>query len=129
MPSNALLDTCLINFYSLVQTNAQTLTVAAYSLNRFRFPLDIGEACSAAIGAERVGIRVPPFGTSQAMGHDFDQLERFVPFVQTLLERIPRLGYVHAVEARIVGGDDVESKADTPPSFSYPSPRRSGCRW
>ncbi|KAG0150837.1 hypothetical protein CROQUDRAFT_37517 [Cronartium quercuum f. sp. fusiforme G11] len=87
-------------------SNKRTDDYGGTLANRFRFPLAIVEACSAAIGPERVGIRLSPFSTFQGMGLEPDPMAVFVPFVETLLQRVPKLAYVHVVESRIIGSTD-----------------------
>ncbi|KAI9686400.1 MAG: hypothetical protein M1822_003745 [Bathelium mastoideum] len=73
--------------------------------NRCRFPLEILKAVSAAIGKERVGIRLTPFGTWQAM-RPKNPIAQF----GYLIAEAKKLGiaYLSLVEARVDGDVDVE---------------------
>ncbi|WWD20924.1 hypothetical protein CI109_105402 [Kwoniella shandongensis] len=69
--------------------------------NRFRFPLQVLNAVSEVIGADRVGIRISPFSRYQGMreGQEAsDPLSVFVPFVKAVVAAQPSLAYVHGVE-------------------------------
>ncbi|WVR05326.1 hypothetical protein IAU60_002340 [Kwoniella sp. DSM 27419] len=84
--------------------------------NRFRFPKRVLDAVCAAVGPERVGIRISPFSTFQGMRED-KPLDTFVPWVQTIVDAQPHIAYVHAVEARATGNTDMpldqQKKEDT----------------
>lgn len=76
--------------------------------NRARFPLEIIEAVSKAIGEDRVGFRISPWNTWQGMGME-DPKPTFAYFVSQAKEQFPNLAYIHAVEPRVSGIDDRES--------------------
>ena len=76
--------------------------------NRARFPLEIIEAVSKAVGEDRVGFRISPWNSWQGMGMD-DPKPTFAYFVSQAKERFPDLAYLHAVEPRVSGIDDRES--------------------
>lgn len=82
--------------------------------NRFRFPLAVLEAVCEAIGADRVGIRMSPFGRFQGMRED-KPLDLFVPWTKAIMSK--PVAYVHAVEPRANGAsdlpDDMMDKEDT----------------
>ncbi|MCJ1458038.1 Chanoclavine-I aldehyde reductase fgaOx3 [Mycoblastus sanguinarius] len=74
--------------------------------NRSRFGLEVAKAVVAAIGAERVGIRLSPFSTFQTMKMA-DPIPQFTHLITGLKEL--KLAYLHMVESRISGNADVES--------------------
>ncbi|WVQ86167.1 hypothetical protein IAT38_008335 [Cryptococcus sp. DSM 104549] len=74
--------------------------------NRFRFPLRVLSAVSSVIGASRVGVRISPFSRFQSM-REAEPLATFVPFTKAILEAQPDLAFVHGVDKRIVGNDDL----------------------
>ena len=76
--------------------------------NRARFPLEIIEAVSKAIGEDRVGFRISPWNSWQGMGME-DPKPTFSYFVSQAKERFPELAYLHAIEPRVAGIDDRES--------------------
>jgi len=65
--------------------------------NRARFLLEIVDEVSAAIGADRLGVRLSPFGQYGGI-HDSDPLELFRFAIQELSRR--RIAWLHLIEAR-----------------------------
>ena len=65
--------------------------------NRTRFLLDIVDAVSAAIGADRCGVRLSPFGQYGGIS-DSDPLSLFTFVIAQLSKR--RIAYLHLIEAR-----------------------------
>jgi len=77
--------------------------------NRARFPLEIIEAVTKAVGEDRVGFRISPWNSWQGMKME-DPKPTFAYFVSQAKERFPNLAYLHAIEARVSGIDDRDSK-------------------
>lgn len=73
---------------------------------RSRFGLEVAKAVVAAVGKEKVGIRLSPFSTFQAMKMAKPE-EQFGHLIKGLKEL--GLAYLHLVESRISGNADVES--------------------
>ena len=73
--------------------------------NRARFPLEIIEAVSKAVGEDRVGFRVSPWNSWQGMKME-DPKPTFAYFVSQAKERYPNLAYLHAIEPVVSGIDD-----------------------
>ena len=73
--------------------------------NRARFPLEILEAVTNAVGEDRVGFRVSPWNTWQGM-RMVDPKPTFAYFVSQAKERFPNLAYLHAIEPRVAGIED-----------------------
>ncbi|KAI0399854.1 hypothetical protein F4802DRAFT_587645 [Xylaria palmicola] len=73
---------------------------------RSRFAVELVAAVSEAIGPQRVGIRLSPWNTYNAM-----KMEDPVPQFSDLIRRLSsfNLAYLHLVEARIAGIDDAAS--------------------
>ncbi|KAI5287218.1 hypothetical protein KEM54_006153 [Ascosphaera aggregata] len=71
--------------------------------NRARFGLQVAKTCVDAIGADRVGYRVSPFGAFQEMGMK-DYAPQFEYLVRKLAEM--KLAYIHGVESRVDGPVD-----------------------
>jgi N-ethylmaleimide reductase len=65
--------------------------------NRARFLLEIVDEVTAAIGANRLGVRLSPFGQYGGI-HDSDPLELFSFVITELSKR--RIAYLHLIEAR-----------------------------
>ena len=76
--------------------------------NRARFPLEIIEAVSKAVGEDRVGFRVSPYNHCEGMGME-DPRPTFTYFVSRVKERYPDLAYLHVVEPRSVSGKEYGS--------------------
>lgn len=64
--------------------------------NRTRFALEIVDACIAKIGAERVGIRLSPFGRLHELRDFDDEAETFLFLARALSER--GIAYVHIMD-------------------------------
>jgi N-ethylmaleimide reductase len=78
-------------------TNQRTDVYGGSKGNRARFLLEIVDEVTAAIGAERLGVRLSPFGQYGGI-HDSDPLELFRFVISELSKR--RIGYLHLIEAR-----------------------------
>ncbi|ORZ07414.1 hypothetical protein BCR42DRAFT_484749 [Absidia repens] len=73
--------------------------------NRGRFPLEVVEAVSAAIGADRTAIRFSPYGAFQDM-KDETPVATWSYLVQQLEKTHSNLAYVHFSEPRVRLFDD-----------------------
>src|ERR1039458_2491758 len=78
-------------------TNIRTDSYGGSTENRARFLLDIVAEVSAAIGAERLGVRLSPFGQYGGI-HDGKPRELFTFVIKELNQR--HLAYLHLIEAR-----------------------------
>jgi N-ethylmaleimide reductase len=78
-------------------TNARTDNYGGSQENRCRFLLDIVAEVSAAIGADRLGVRLSPFGQYGGI-HDSKPNELFSFVIKELNQR--HLAYLHLIEAR-----------------------------
>lgn len=74
--------------------------------NRSRFAVEVTQAVCNAIGPERTGIRFSPWSVFNAMGMR-DPVAQFTDVIRRLNPL--RLAYVHLVESRIAGAQDVEA--------------------
>lgn len=77
--------------------------------NRARFPLEVIESVSKAVGEDRVGFRISPWNTWQGMKME-DPRPTFAYFVSQAKERFPDLAYLHVIEARVAGIEDHDSE-------------------
>ena len=75
--------------------------------NRVRFPLEVLEAVTNAVGEDRVGFRISPWSPYLGMRME-DPKPTFTHFVSQVKERFPNLAYLHAVEPRVIGPEDHE---------------------
>jgi N-ethylmaleimide reductase len=78
-------------------TNQRADAYGGSKENRVRFLLDIIDEVTAAIGPDRVGIRLSPFGQYGGI-RDSNPLELFTFVVQELDKR--RISYLHLIEAK-----------------------------
>jgi N-ethylmaleimide reductase len=78
-------------------TNTRTDHYGGSEENRCRFLFDIVEAVSDAIGADRLGVRLSPFGQYGGI-HDSKPRELFTFVIKELSKC--RIAYLHLIEAR-----------------------------
>ena len=78
-------------------TNQRTDAYGGAKENRVRFLLDIVDEVTAAIGPDRVGVRLSPFGQYGGI-RDSNPLELFMFVIQELDNR--RISYLHLIEAK-----------------------------
>jgi N-ethylmaleimide reductase len=90
-------------------TNHRTDGYGGSIANRARLLIEVTEGCAAAIGADRLGIRISPVSTA-GDSHDSDPQ----PLFEHVVDRLDPLGlaYVHVVEG------DTGGARDNPP-FDY----------
>jgi len=73
--------------------------------NRSRFVLEVAQKVIAAIGEEKTGIRISPYGAFNDM-ETFDDIEAIFEYLATELGQL-KLAYVHIVEMSGLGGPEV----------------------
>ena len=78
-------------------TNKRTDVYGGSKENRARFLLEVVEAVAAAIGRDRLGVRLSPFGQYGGI-HDSNPLELFTFVIKELSKR--HIAYLHLIEAR-----------------------------
>ena len=78
-------------------TNQRIDTYGGAKENRVRFLLDIVDEVTEAIGPDRVGVRLSPFGQYGGI-RDSNPLELFTFVIQELDKR--RISYLHLIEAK-----------------------------
>jgi len=96
----------LIDQFTQDTCNKRTDSWGGSVENRARFGLEVAKAVTAAIGADKTGIRLSPYSTFQGM-----KMENPVPQFTYLAENLKalKLAYLHVVESRIAGNADVEA--------------------
>ncbi len=107
----------LIEQFLNTNVNKRTDNYGGSAENRNRFALEVVNATIAAIGAERVGIRVSPFGVFNGTGA-FDGVEaQYLSLAQTLGKL--GLAYLHLVDHSSMGAPvvPVAFKADLQKAF------------
>ncbi|KAF3020924.1 hypothetical protein E8E14_003214 [Neopestalotiopsis sp. 37M] len=78
--------------------------------NRSRFAVEVAKAVAAAVGADKVGIRLSPWSTWQGM-----RMADPVPQFSHLIKQLSQLGlsYLHIVEPRVHGVMDTDPKNES----------------
>jgi NADPH2 dehydrogenase len=69
------------------------------------------QALTSVFPSNRVGIRISPFSTFQAM-READPYPTSIAWLRKLLTQWPDLAYVHCIESRIDGSEEQESDSD-----------------
>ncbi|PRP75622.1 hypothetical protein PROFUN_07988 [Planoprotostelium fungivorum] len=108
----------LIDQFLQTNSNDRTDEYGGSEENRTRFALEVMEAVAAEIGQEKTALRISPFSTFQGMGMS-DPKPTFSHLTRQLIERVPRLSYLHVVEARIAGNADVTPHPGASCDFLY----------
>lgn len=85
--------------------NKRTDEYGGSNENRARFPLEVARGIANAIGADKVGIRLSPYGVFNDMGA-FDGLEDEFGYLATKLSEIG-IAYVHIVDHSNAGAPEV----------------------
>ncbi|OGS90195.1 MAG: alkene reductase [Gallionellales bacterium GWA2_60_18] len=73
--------------------------------NRIRFALEVARGCAAAIGPERVGMRISPYGVFNGMAPDAEMDEMYLRLIKELNDI--GLVYVHIVDHSSMGAPEV----------------------
>lgn len=84
--------------------------------NRIRFITEVIDAIAMVIGAERTSLRLSPWSTFQSMRMP-DPKPTFSALVKYLVEHHPRLAYIHLVERRIDGANNIGDSSDESSDF------------
>jgi len=75
---------------------------------RNRFALEVARATIAAIGADKVGIRLSPYGVFNSTGHYPEQEAQYVALVQQLSDL--KLAYLHVLDHSAMGAPAVPAE-------------------
>lgn len=73
--------------------------------NRARFVIEVAQKIAEAIGAEKTGIRISPYGAFNDM-EAFEELEETFEYIAKEMSRL-NLAYIHIVEMAALGGPEV----------------------
>ncbi|SCV69907.1 BQ2448_1301 [Microbotryum intermedium] len=118
----------LIQQFLETNSNKRTDRYGGSVENRARFGLEVVDAVTKAVGADRTGIRLSPYTTFQGMKmpEHQDIIDTYTYYVKQIKENHPELAYVHAVESRIAGNVTEEADERETLDFLYdiwaPSP-------
>ncbi|KAJ7042341.1 hypothetical protein C8F04DRAFT_1219320 [Mycena alexandri] len=108
----------LIDQFTQDVSNHRTDDYGGTPENRCRFALQVLDAVSNAVGADRTGIRLSPWSTFQEMGMD-DPKPTFAHLVSQIKKSHPDLAYLHVVEPRISGDKDNTRHNETSNDFIH----------
>ncbi|KAJ8514227.1 hypothetical protein ONZ45_g8225 [Pleurotus djamor] len=89
-------------------TNQRTDEYGGSVENRTRFVKEVVDAVVNAVGAERTAIRFSPWSQFNGMGMK-DPVPTFSHITTHLASKYPSFAYLHVVEPRIIGNDDIDS--------------------
>ncbi|EUC50281.1 hypothetical protein COCMIDRAFT_1003 [Bipolaris oryzae ATCC 44560] len=84
--------------------------------NRSRFAVEVTQAVIEAIGAEKTGIRLSPFSSYFGMRMK-DPLPQFIDIMKKM--DALNLAFLHLVEPRVLGSDDVETTESVEPLLPH----------
>lgn len=90
----------LLEQFMIARSNERTDRYGGSLANRIRLPLEIAELLAADLGAERVGIRLSPFGVANDSG-ETDPLSLYREMIRELNRM--KLVYLHLIEPRASG--------------------------
>ncbi|EIN05588.1 FMN-linked oxidoreductase [Punctularia strigosozonata HHB-11173 SS5] len=96
----------LIHQFLEPSSNKRTDRYGGSIENRSRFGLEVVDAVANAIGASKTGIRLSPWNRFQDMRMD-DPIPQYTHFVTSLKDAHPDLAYIHVVEPRVNGSEDI----------------------
>ncbi|KAI0156744.1 FMN-linked oxidoreductase [Hypoxylon sp. FL1284] len=96
----------LIDQFIQDKSNQRTDQYGGSVENRARFALEVSKAVVAAVGADKVGIRLSPWSTFQGM-RMADPVPQFTHVIKELKKL--KLAYLHLVQSWIQGNTDVEA--------------------
>ncbi|KAI9246762.1 hypothetical protein BY458DRAFT_527650 [Sporodiniella umbellata] len=89
----------LLDQFLNTSSNKRTDSYGGSAENRGRFSLEVVDAITEAIGAERTAIRFSPDGHFQGM-QDNNSAETWGYLTESLQKKHPKLAYVHFIEPR-----------------------------
>ncbi|MEM6645286.1 MAG: alkene reductase [Bacteroidota bacterium] len=101
----------LIDQFINVASNARGDEYGGSVANRSRFALEVAQATADAIGAQRVGIRLSPYGVFNGMGI-FGSLDATFRHLAEQLGQIG-LAYIHLVDHSAMGAPEVPTAIKT----------------
>jgi len=105
----------LIEQFLHSRTNRRTDQYGGSIDNRARLLLEVMTALIGVVGAERVGVRLSPFGAFNGSGDD-DPLPLYNYAIKALSKLTP--AYLHLIEPRVVGTGDGDAVRTDMPSAS-----------
>ncbi|EOD47173.1 putative nadh:flavin oxidoreductase nadh oxidase family protein [Neofusicoccum parvum UCRNP2] len=102
----------LIDQFTQDVSNKRTDSWGGSIENRSRFALEVSKAVTAAVGADKTGIRLSPFSNFQGMRMAEDQIVSQFSYLISGLRKL-QLSYLHLVEPRVAGVIDRDPKGES----------------
>ncbi len=95
----------LIDQFLNTASNTRTDRWGGSVENRIRFAVEIARAAAAAIGADRIGMRISPYGVFNGMAPDAEMDGMYM----SLIEKLNEIGiaYIHIVDHSSMGAPEV----------------------
>jgi N-ethylmaleimide reductase len=95
----------MIDQFLNTATNQRTDNWGGSIANRIRFAVEIAKGTAAAIGADRVGMRISPYGVFNGTAPDAEMDAMYL----ALIEELNRIGlvYIHIVDHSAMGAPEV----------------------
>ncbi|HCI52535.1 MAG TPA: alkene reductase [Gallionella sp.] len=95
----------MIDQFLNTATNQRTDNWGGSIANRIRFAVEIAKGTAAAIGADRVGMRISPYGVFNGTASDAEMDAMYL----ALIEELNRIGlvYIHIVDHSAMGAPEV----------------------
>lgn len=95
----------MIDQFLNTATNQRTDNWGGSIANRIRFAVEIAKGSAAAIGADRVGMRISPYGVFNGTAPDAEMDAMYL----ALIEELNRIGlvYIHIVDHSAMGAPEV----------------------
>lgn len=108
----------LIDQFLNTASNQRTDSWGGSLDNRIRFAVEVARACAAAIGAERIGMRISPYGVFNGMLPDAKTDALYLRLIEEL--NALKLAYIHIVDHSSMGAPEVspELKAKLRTNFN-----------
>ena len=95
----------LIDQFLNTASNARTDRWGGSVENRIRFAVEVAKAAASAIGADRIGMRISPYGVFNGMAPDPQMDAMYLSLVEKLNEI--GLAYIHIVDHSSMGAPEV----------------------
>ncbi len=101
----------LIDQFLNTATNQRTDQWGGSVENRIRFAVEVAKACAAAIGADRIGMRISPYGAFNGTAPDAKMDALYL----RLIEELNDIGlvYIHVVDHSSMGAPEVSPELKT----------------
>ena len=101
----------LIDQFNNPASNQRTDAYGGSNENRFRFAIEVATKVSEAIGAEKTGIRLSPYGVFNDM-QIYDGIENGFEYAAKELGKL-KLAYIHIVDHSSMGAPEVPKSVKT----------------